>query len=59
MLTTLNDLLTADELGRLPDRTPFRALPSRMRWWCFGSAATSQIAWWTAVIIGMLNTTGR
>ena len=48
-----------DELGRLPDQTRFWALPARLRWWCLGTAATSQLAWWTAVIIGMLNTTGR
>ncbi len=48
-----------DELNRLPDQTRFDRLPWRLRLWCFGTAITSQAAWWTAVIIGMLNTTSR
>lgn len=44
------------ELARVPASAPFRSLPLRLRMWCMGSAATSQLAWWTAVIVGMLNT---
>lgn len=49
--------LTA-ELARLPGRTRFSALPSRVRLWCVWSAVVSQVGWWTAVLIGMLNSTG-
>lgn len=47
--------LTAD-LARLPSAIPFRRVPRRVRLWCVWSALVSQAAWWTAVIIGMLNT---
>lgn len=50
--------LTA-ELRRLPPRVRFQALPLRLRAWCVWSALVSQSAWWTAVIIGMLNTAVR
>lgn len=43
-------------LGRMPARTPFPALPGRVQVWCVWTAVVSQSAWWTAVIIGMLNT---
>ena len=48
-----------DELNRMPPNANFWAAPARLRWWCLGTATTSQIAWWTAVIVGMLNTAGR
>lgn len=48
-----------DELARLPGRVRFSALPRRLRLWCLWSAAVSQAAWWTAVLIGMLNTASR
>lgn len=44
------------ELGRLPGRVPFSRLPARLRLWCVWSAVVSQAGWWTAVVIGMLNT---
>ena len=47
--------LTA-ELSRLPGTIPFRSVPPRVQLWCVWSALVSQIGWWTAVIIGMLNT---
>ena len=47
--------LTAD-LARLPATIPFRRVPRRVQLWCVWSALVSQAAWWTAVIIGMLNT---
>ena len=47
--------LTAD-LARLPPAIAFRRVPRRLRLWCVWSALVSQAAWWTAVIIGMLNT---
>jgi len=50
--------LTA-ELRRLPPRMRFPSLPLRLRIWCVWSAAVSQAGWWTAVIIGMLNTALR
>lgn len=48
-----------DELARLPQNVRFGALPFRMRAWAVWSATVSQVSWWTAVIIGMLNTAGR
>lgn len=50
--------LTA-ELARLPDRVRFSALPRRLRLWCVWSALVSQAGWWTAVLIGVLNTASR
>lgn len=50
--------LTA-ELRRLPPRVRFAALPLRLRLWCLWSGLVSQAGWWTAVLIGMLNTAGR
>ena len=40
-----------------PRKMRFKALPKRARARFIGSAVVSQIAWWTAVIIGMLNST--
>ncbi|MFC8680638.1 hypothetical protein ACFT30_03880 [Microbacterium ureisolvens] len=48
-----------DELARLPAGVRFGALPRRLRIWCVWSALVSQAAWWTAVLIGMLNTASR
>lgn len=50
--------LTA-ELDRLPGQVRFRAIPRRLQSWCMWSAIVSQSAWWTAVLIGMLNTASR
>jgi hypothetical protein len=50
--------LTA-ELARLPGQVRFAALPRRLQAWCVWSAVVSQAAWWTAVLIGMLNTSSR
>ena len=50
--------LTA-ELARLPGRVRFSALPRRLRLWCVWSALVSQAGWWTAVLIGMLNTASQ
>lgn len=44
------------ELERLPGTVAFPRLPRRFQLWCIWSALISQAAWWTAVIIGMLNT---
>lgn len=44
------------ELDRVPGRARFRTLPASLRLWCVWSALVSQAAWWTAVVIGMLNT---
>ena len=38
---------------------PFAAVPMRVQLWCVWSAFVSQAGWWTAVIIGMLNTAVR
>ena len=40
-----------------PRKMRFKALPKRARARFIGSAVISQIAWWTAVVIGMLNST--
>lgn len=48
-----------DELDRLPGAVRFSSLPARLKLWCVWSAVVSQTAWWTAVLIGMLNTASR
>jgi len=45
------------ELGRLPAKASFHSLPFRLRAWFIGSGIASQLAWWTAVFIGMWNST--
>jgi len=50
--------LTA-ELRRMPPRTRFTSLPRAIKLWCIWSAVLSQAGWWTAVLIGMLNTAGH
>ena len=50
--------LTRD-LGRLPASMPFSRVPRRVQLWCVWSAVVSQAGWWTAVIIGMVNTALR
>ncbi len=47
--------LTA-ELGRLPSGARFSSIPASLKLWCLWSAVVSQVGWWTAVILGMLNT---
>jgi hypothetical protein len=47
------------ELARLPASVPFGSLPRRLQLWCLWSALVSQAGWWTAVIIGMVNTALR
>jgi hypothetical protein len=47
---------TAD-LARIPPNAKFKALPKGIRVRFVVSAVVSQIAWWTAVFIGMLNST--
>ncbi|KRA25317.1 hypothetical protein ASD65_13465 [Microbacterium sp. Root61] len=44
------------ELGRLPGGIAFARIPPRLRTWCVWSALVSQAGWWTAVLVGMLNT---
>ncbi|MFC9917087.1 hypothetical protein [Agromyces binzhouensis] len=46
------------DLARLPPTARFRALPRGVRTWFVVSALVSQAAWWTAVLIGLLNATG-
>lgn len=46
----------ATELDRLPGGIPFRRTPWRIRLWSLGSGVLSQLAWWTAVLVGTLNT---
>ncbi|GAA1059067.1 hypothetical protein [Agromyces bracchium] len=45
------------DLARLPARATFRTLPGRARFGFVASAVVSQAAWWTAVVIGLLNAT--
>lgn len=47
-----------DALDRMPAGTPFRRTPTRLKLWCTGSATVSQLAWWCAVVLGMMNTAG-
>lgn len=44
-------------LARFPRKTRFSSLPRAARLRFVSSAAISQVAWWTAVVIGMLNST--
>lgn len=44
-------------LAGLPPKMRFRTLPRKARVRFVASAVVSQLAWWTAVIIGMLNST--
>lgn len=44
-------------LARFPKKMRFAALPRRVRIRFIASAVISQLAWWTAVVIGMLNAT--
>jgi hypothetical protein len=46
----------ATELDRLPGELPFRRAPRRLRMWSIASGTLSQVAWWTAVLVGTLNT---
>ncbi len=45
------------DLARIPPNARFQALPRGIRVRFVVSAVVSQIAWWTAVFIGMLNST--
>ena len=45
-------------LARLPGSARFSSLPTRARVGFVGSAIVSQVAWWTAVIVGLMNSTG-
>lgn len=44
-------------LARFPRKMRFSALPQTARFRFLSSAVISQVAWWTAVIIGMINST--
>lgn len=50
--------LTAS-LARLPNDAQFTTLASRLKARCVVCGAVSQLGWWTAVVIGMLNTSAR
>lgn len=44
------------ELHRMHGEIPFDRIPRRMKIWAVWSAIVSQVAWWTAVIVGAVNT---
>lgn len=44
------------ELDRLPADLPFARAPRTLRFWSVGSGMLSQLGWWTAVLVGTLNT---
>ncbi|WP_353827054.1 hypothetical protein [Agromyces sp. SYSU T0242] len=46
------------DLARLPGRARFQSLPRRAKAGFVASAIVSQLAWWTAVVVGFLNTLG-
>lgn len=46
------------DLARMPAKAHFRSLPRPARVGYVASGIVSQLAWWTAVLIGMLNSTG-
>ncbi|MBO9625420.1 MAG: hypothetical protein J7484_03480 [Microbacterium sp.] len=49
------DLLVR-ELDLLPADMPFRRVRRTVRLWSIVSGSVSQLAWWTAVIVGAMNT---
>lgn len=58
----LNAVATArltPALAELPGDLTFRAAPLRLRSWSLATGLLSQLAWWSAVLIGALNTAGR
>lgn len=63
VLVVVNNGVFADlldhELRRLPTRATFETLPRQIRLRLMGSAAASQFFWWTAMVIGMIATSGR
>jgi hypothetical protein len=46
------------DLARMPAKARFATLPRATRTAYLASGVVSQLAWWTAVLIGMLNSTG-
>ena len=46
------------DLARMPAKAKFRSLPRAARTGYVASGVVSQMAWWTAVLIGMINSTG-
>lgn len=46
------------DLARMPAKAKFRSLPRAARTGYVASGVVSQLAWWTAVLIGMINSTG-
>ncbi|WP_353814455.1 hypothetical protein [Agromyces sp. SYSU T00266] len=46
------------DLARLPSKAHFRNLPRSTKVGFVASAVVSQLAWWTAVLIGLLNASG-
>ncbi|MFE7699564.1 hypothetical protein ACFU0W_12500 [Microbacterium keratanolyticum] len=46
-------------LHGLPDDLPFRRAPWRLRSWSLATGLVSQLAWWSAVLLGTLNTASR
>jgi hypothetical protein len=47
------------ELARLPMKARYRTLPTEMRWRLITATVMSQLAWWTAILIGMFNHAAR
>ena len=45
-----------DAVSRLRPSATLRELPSRLLWRLFITATVSQLAWWTAIVIGFRNT---
>lgn len=45
------------DLARLPSKATFGSLPPRARRGFVASAVVSQLAWWTAVVVGLMNST--
>ncbi|HEX6955371.1 MAG TPA: hypothetical protein VF156_10880 [Agromyces sp.] len=46
------------DLARMPAKAKFHSLPRAARTGYVASGVVSQLAWWTAVLIGMINSTG-
>jgi len=58
-LNAVNSRSVMRMLKRIPKRRRFQDVPQRVQRWCITSGAISQFAWWTAVVVGTLNTATR
>jgi len=58
-LNAVNSRSLMRQLMPLRKKLAFRVAPRRLQLWCLTNGTISQLLWWTAVLIGALNTAGR